>query len=667
MRGNWRARNLTVLALLATAGLAAPAAGQSPPEPAETVLVLDGSGSMWGPLAPGTRDKAAKADAVRAALKDLMPRYLASMRLGVVAFGNNRRSDCSDVDTMAPLAKLDDARFQDVLRRYNPKGKGPVGSALRQAAAQFPDKGRPATAVLVVDNADNCTVDACAAAREIKQSHPRLVAHVLAVGVPEEEIKSVACVAANTGGKLYRVNSQSDLAAALSESFAMASLAARPAAQPAVRPPPAEARPAPAPSAPKGPPGLRLAALLAAGGPPIAEGVQWRVTKAGAPQSSAALYEGADATPKLVLPPGKYEVAATYGLVSRRDSFEVGDVETRADVVLNAGIIRLKATASRGGPPLEDVFFTLYARGGGSQPWKPIALSRERAPEYHLASGDYQVTAQQGFAKIDRAISVKAGSTSDVEIVYDMGEIALRAVAREGGDPLDEMLFVIHEDDPESAQGRREVARSASSAPTFLLPAGIYHVMARRGSVVGRERITVRPGASTQQTLVLGSGRIALSSKLVGRTAPLTDRISYAIERLDRPKSEAEPQIVTSRPAAALDLVQGRYRIEGRFGLARITREVDVKAGTTINLTLEHQAGLIRFRLADGSGGAALSDVLWEVRDRSGKPVWRSALAEPKLALAAGSYVIVAQRHDHSRQRPFEVATGDEKTIELAD
>ena len=663
MQGRRLRRWDVVALLLAALGLASPVAAQ---EPADAVLVLDGSGSMWGPLAQRTKDKTSKADAVRALLKEMTPRLAASLRLGVVAFGGNRRGDCSDVETLAPVGRLDEPRFQELLRKYSPKGKGPVASALRQAAAQFPDKSRPATALVVVDNADNCNVDACAAAREIKQSHPGFVANVVAVGVPEEEIKSLACIAGNTGGRLYRVGSQAELTAALGDGFARAAGGARVANAAQVKPA-VDPTPAPVATVPKGPPGLRLAALLVAGGQPIAEGLKWRVMKAGAPPAAPALYDGVEAAPKVLLPPGKYEVEASYGLTSKRETIEVGESETPANLVLNAGILRLKAATSRGGPPLDDVFFTLYQRTGAGQVLKPIALSRERAPEYHLPAGDYQITVQQGLAKIDRAVSVPAGSSADVEIAFDMGEFSLQAVAREGGEALDEMLFLIFEDDPEAAQGRREVARSAARAPTFMLPAGIYHVIARRGAVYGRERITVRPGANALQSLVLGSGRIALSSRLVGRTAPLTDRISYAIERLDRPKGEGEGEVLTSRPSAALDLVQGRYRIEGRFGLARIAREVEIKAGTTTNLMLEHQAGLVRFRLADGQGGPALTDVLWEIRDRGGKPIWRSALPEPKVAMAAGGYVIVAQRQDRSRQRAFEVVTGDEKTIELPD
>ena len=77
--------------------------------------------------------------------------------------------------------------------------------------------------------------------------------------------------------------------------------------------------------------------------------------------------------------------------------------------------------------------------------------------------------------------------------------------------------------------------------------------------------------------------------------------------------------ITTSRAAPVLLLPGGRYRVEGRYGVmnARSVREVEVKAGQTQQLTLEHQAATLKLRLL-GDGGSVLAEVFWDVRDEAG-------------------------------------------------
>ena len=77
--------------------------------------------------------------------------------------------------------------------------------------------------------------------------------------------------------------------------------------------------------------------------------------------------------------------------------------------------------------------------------------------------------------------------------------------------------------------------------------------------------------------------------------------------------------MVTSRPSPTLALPSGRYRVEGRYGLinVRAVREVEVKAGETMQIALEHQASALRLR-ATGNGPA---DVSWVIRDETGKLV----------------------------------------------
>ena len=71
-------------------------------------------------------------DAVRRGLGTVPPRT----RVGLVTFGN-RRGDCGDVDVVRRPEPLDAARLMESLDRVNPRGRGPLTHALREAAKRY--------------------------------------------------------------------------------------------------------------------------------------------------------------------------------------------------------------------------------------------------------------------------------------------------------------------------------------------------------------------------------------------------------------------------------------------------------------------------------------------------------------------------------------------------
>ncbi len=63
------------------------------------MIVVDGSGSMWGNL--GT-DKRPKLEMVREALRALLPSLRTDARVGLASFGHRRRGNCGDAEVIVP-------------------------------------------------------------------------------------------------------------------------------------------------------------------------------------------------------------------------------------------------------------------------------------------------------------------------------------------------------------------------------------------------------------------------------------------------------------------------------------------------------------------------------------------------------------------------------------
>ncbi|MDS1136661.1 vWA domain-containing protein [Nitratireductor indicus] len=200
---------------LAPLALAAALSAAHPARAAESdhaaVLVLDASGSMWGQIAGGQT----KIEVARDVLGDFLALRDPQVPLGFIAYGHNRKGDCSDIEVIAPTGIQRGGGLATRLNGISPKGKTPLGQSLRLAAGQIPRTAESADIVLVTDGLETCGVDPCAVAEELMAEGIRIRAHVVGFGLTEQEAQSLSCVPEKTGGLLLRPQSGDELAEAL--------------------------------------------------------------------------------------------------------------------------------------------------------------------------------------------------------------------------------------------------------------------------------------------------------------------------------------------------------------------------------------------------------------------------------------------------------------------
>ena len=80
--------------LLATASVTA-----SDPKQPRTIIVMDGSGSMWGQI-----DGRPKLEIARETVADVLGKLPADQSLGLIAYGHRRKGDCKDIELMVAPA-----------------------------------------------------------------------------------------------------------------------------------------------------------------------------------------------------------------------------------------------------------------------------------------------------------------------------------------------------------------------------------------------------------------------------------------------------------------------------------------------------------------------------------------------------------------------------------
>ncbi|MGE9267823.1 MAG: vWA domain-containing protein [Verrucomicrobiales bacterium] len=198
-----------LLSLLALPPAGAQEAGQSEDE-VNAIIVLDASGSMWGQV-----KGEAKIAIARRVIHQLVEEVPENVNLGLVAYGHRKKGECDDIQLLIDPAKVDKARFKEVVDNIVPKGMTPLTSAVEFAAENLAFKEQKASVILVSDGKETCERDPCEAAKKLEELGVDFTAHVVAFDLDQEDARSIECLAKETGGGFLHANDADTLLDAL--------------------------------------------------------------------------------------------------------------------------------------------------------------------------------------------------------------------------------------------------------------------------------------------------------------------------------------------------------------------------------------------------------------------------------------------------------------------
>ncbi|VAW75985.1 FIG01024677: hypothetical protein [hydrothermal vent metagenome] len=177
------------------------------------MLIIDASGSMWGKI-----NGEAKIDIARNAISKLVKTWNKQTKIGVMAYGHRRKGDCKDIQTIAPLGKINASQVISILGDLNPKGKTPLSASIKAAATMLKSSEEAATVILVSDGLETCGMDPCLVAKQLKKDNINFRAHVIGFDIKSiSDTSKLKCIAENTGGKFITANNTTELNKALDE------------------------------------------------------------------------------------------------------------------------------------------------------------------------------------------------------------------------------------------------------------------------------------------------------------------------------------------------------------------------------------------------------------------------------------------------------------------
>ncbi|MFN3281185.1 MAG: vWA domain-containing protein [Tabrizicola sp.] len=526
-----------------------------------SIIVLDGSGSMWGQI-----DGRPKLEIAREALGAVLSEMPPDAELGLMAYGHREKGSCEDIELIVPPGPGTAQAITDAAKAMKFLGKTPLTESVRRAAAELRSTEEKATVILITDGIETCEADPCALGAELEASGVDFTAHVVGFGLTAEEGATVACLAENTGGRYIEAKDAGSLVEALKTTVAVA----EPEPQPVPEPPP---------------PPVALAEnvdpllYLAEGGPEPGDELAseayfdfFAIAPDGtvATETATTIYGRS----KGALPPGRYRMRTTLHEVVVSQEVEIGPASDLSQpvAVLDAGILNLTLRPAPGADPDPDAYWEI--RG----PEDVSDYGYQRAFRVFPA-GEYGLNARLGPAELSQSVVIEAGKTTDLDLVIGVGLAAVEArytegMKVEGGDHFVEIFQAKTAIDG----SHKSMGYGYGAGLTFDLPAGDYVAVVRLGAAEAEVPFSVKVGERTDITVPLNAGVAAF-------TSPGDEFIEVLAAKADINGNRASLTYGYG-PAFQTTLPAGDYLVTIRKDDKRAEFPLTVKAGERTELAL---------------------------------------------------------------------------------
>lgn len=501
------------------------------------ILILDGSGSMWGQI-----DGKAKITIAKEVMNELIDELPGDLNVGLTAYGHRREGDCLDVEQLLLPGPVDKAELKRLVDGISPKGKTPIAFSLTETAEQMKSLEGERVIVLVTDGIESCDGDPCRVARELAEAGVVTKIHIVGFDLTEEAMTQLGCIADPFGGLVVSAANADELKEALGQVV-------------------------------KTTVSHNLAVHVKDGaGKPLYAYV--RVLSDGA---EAAAQSNAD--PRFSLTPGTYTIEATHPdtrqVVTLPDIEVPEDQVVEKDVVFADGTVRLKVVNDAG----EEQYVTATAYRPGTE--EEVDGTSGGNPVLVLPQGAYDIGIYHSdtySTKWLRGIEVGAGAVIEKEVLFSYGEALVHVRDAEGKDLYASVKAF------EQGKTDEEVYGSNSADARLILLPGVYDIEIYYSYQFPSEwlrGISVSPGTRQEFTVAFEFGRVDI------HILDPDGNEHYATVKAFKPGA-VEEIVGQSSAHASLILPVGTYDIEVYSMDTSIwLRGVQVAAGDHIEKTVQ--------------------------------------------------------------------------------
>lgn len=244
------------------------------------------------------------------------------------------------------------------------------------------------------------------------------------------------------------------------------------------------------------PQSVTLTARITQEGPPVPDGVVWRVYDSvpDAQGNMTLVAKSEQATAKLDLPPGEYVVHAAYGRAQLSESLSVVPGKNEKIVDLEAGALRLNSAVT-GDIPIAptELKFDIFTAGDEAS---RVLIAEGLPPNdiVTLNAGTYHIVSHFGDinAVVRADLRVEAGELTDATLYHHASEVSFKLVSEEGGEAIADVEWTVN-----TADGAT-VFTDRGAFPSTVLAEGDYVVLAKQGEKVYNRDVQVVSGGSRE-------------------------------------------------------------------------------------------------------------------------------------------------------------------------
>ena len=210
------------------------------------------------------------------------------------------------------------------------------------------------------------------------------------------------------------------------------------------------------------------------------------------------------------------------------------------------------------------------------------------------------------------------------------------------------------------------IGRSDQATAVLMLPPGDYLVQAAYGYAQSTDTLSVTDTPQAR-VLVLDAGALRLNARVTGGQEIRNTMLKFQIFPQGLEDDPRSIIVNNVQPDEIVHLNAGVYHVVSTYGSVNARAETDIRVdqGQLTDATMFYDAAQVSFRLVSEIGGEAIADVDWTIKDANGETVYQYTGTFPSAILAAGDYIVLAQRGSTVHNRDFSVIPGPAHEIEV--
>ncbi|WP_224702752.1 hypothetical protein [Devosia aquimaris] len=244
------------------------------------------------------------------------------------------------------------------------------------------------------------------------------------------------------------------------------------------------------------PQSVTLTASIVPDGPPIPDGLVWRVfdTTPDASGELALVAKSDQGTAQVELPPGEYMVHVAYGRAQASEALSVVPGGNTLAVVLDAGALRLNS-AITGDIPIPPALLKFDILSGPDESSRQVVAEGLLPNDIvTLNSGTYHVISYFGTvnAVVRADLRVEPGQLTDATLYHHASQVSFKLVSEEGGEAIADVEWTVKTSDGTT------VFTDLGAFPATVLAEGDYLVLAKQGDKVFNREFQVQSGAARE-------------------------------------------------------------------------------------------------------------------------------------------------------------------------